>query len=272
MVDTNSLRIKPQGTCVRSCFYREGPYLHAIVTLVKNAEVQVFKGSLDLRPIVAVVRRAHAQMHADGRPEVAGFFSSVTHAVKSIGHAKIFKSIANDIKSVAKSKTFGAICGATAIVFPPVGIPAAAAYAVAKTSIGVIEEANAVKSKVTQIANTGSEAAKKAAHAKIPEIQKLMQQKALVQQKLAQMANAAKHGDKEALIAQRIFGIVLRQHQALKSRVSHPHAARGVPAMMITRTGKIVPGHYLEQRANKKLGQAVLFDGKKILRGKYAAA
>ncbi len=42
--------------------------------------------------------------------------------------------------------------------------------------------------------------------------------------------------------------------------------------MMITRTGRVVPGHYLEQRANKKLAQAVLFDGKKILRGKYAAA
>ncbi len=42
--------------------------------------------------------------------------------------------------------------------------------------------------------------------------------------------------------------------------------------MMITRTGKVVPGHYLEQRASKRLKQAVLFDGKRILRGKYAAA
>lgn len=270
MVDKSSLQLKPQGTCVKSCFYREGPYLHAIVTLVKNGDCQIFKGSLDLRPIAAAVKRAHARLHGD--TEVGGFFSSISHAIKSIGHAKLLKGIANDISSVAKSKAFGALAGATAIVFPPVGIPAAAAYAVAKTSIGVIEEANAVKAKVTQIANSGSAAAKALAQSKIPEIQKLMAQKALVQKKLAQMADAAKRGDMEALVAQKIFGIVLKQHQALKSRVSTPHVTRGVPAMMITKTGKLVPGHYLEQKANQKLAQAVLFDGKKIIRGKYAAA
>ncbi len=272
MVDTNSIQIKPQGTCVRSCFYREGPYLHAIVTLVKNGEVDVLKASLDLRPIAAALKNYHARMHGAESTEVSGFFSSISHAVSSIGHAKIFKTIATGIKDVAKSKTFGALAGVTAIVFPPVGLPAAAAFAVAKSSIAVIDEANAVKNKVTQIANTGTAAAKAAAHAKIPEIQKLMAQKALVQQKLAQMAALAKKGNKEALVAQRIFGIVLRQHQALKSRVATPQAVKGVPAMMITRTGKVVPGHYLEQKANQKLAQAVLFDGKKILRGKYAAA
>jgi hypothetical protein len=269
MTDKSSLQIKPRGTCLKSCFYREGPYLHAIVTLVESGDVQIFKGSLDLRPIAAAVKRKHAEMHGT---EVSGFFSSISHAVSSIGHAKILKSISNDIKSVAKSKAFGAICGATAIVFPPVGIPAAAAYAIAKTSIGVIEEANAVKAKVTQIANSGSAAARAAAHAKIPQIQQLMAQKELVQKKLADMATLAKHGNPEALAAQRIFAIVLRQHQGLKNRVSHPTAARGVPAMMITKTGRVVPGHYLEQKANKRLAQAILFDGKKILRGKYAAA
>lgn len=269
MTDKSSLQITPRGTCLKTCFYHEGPYLHAIVTLVKNGDVRVFKGSLDLRPIIAAVKRKHSEMHGT---EVSGFFSSISHAVKSIGHAKILKSIANDIKSVAKSKAFGAIAGATAIVFPPVGIPAAAAYAVAKTSISVIEEANAVKAKVTQIANTGSAAARNAAHAKLPEIKKLMEQKELVQKKLAAMAELAKHGNKEALAAQRIFGIVLRQHQGLKNRVANPVHTRGVPAMLITKTGRIVPGHYLEQKANQKLAQAILFDGKKILRGKYAAA
>lgn len=272
MVDKSSLQIKPQGTCIKTCFYREGPYLHVIATLVKNGEVQVFKGSLDVRPIQAALVRRHARMHGRDSVKVAGFFSSISHAVKSIGHSKLMKGIASGIKDVAKSKTFGAIAGVTAIVFPPVGLPAAAAFAVAKTSIGVIEEANAIKHKVTQIAHSGTAAAKAAAHAKLPEIEKLMKQKSMVQQKLAEMARRAKLGDKEALAAQRIFGIVLKQHQALKQRVAHPHAARGVPAMMITRTGRVVPGHYLEQRANKKLAQAVLFDGKKILRGKYAAA
>ncbi len=268
MVDTNSLQIKPQGTCVRSCFYRQGPYLHAIVTLVKDGEVDVFKGSLDVRPIASALKKYHAQMH--GSSEVSGIFSSISHAISSVGKAKILKSIASDIKG--KSGSFSAKAGATAIVFPPIGLPAAAAFAVAKSSIAVIDEANAVKNKVTQIANTGSAAARAAAHANLPAIQKLMQQKAMVQQKLAQMANLAKRGNKEALAAQRIFGIVLRQHQALASRVANSNNVRGVPAMMITRAGRVVPGHYLEQKANKKLAEAVLFDGKNILRGKYAAA
>ena len=270
MVDTNSLQVKPEGTVIKTCFYREGPYLHVLATLVKNGDCQVFKGSLDVRPIQAALVRYHKRMHGPDSVKVSGFFDSISHAISSIGHAKLVKGISAGMKASGGGQSLGGL--ATSIVIPPVGLPAAAAYAVAKASVGVIEEANAVKSKVTQIANSGSAAARAVAHAKLPQIKNLMAQKDAVQKKLAAMALAAKSGNKEALAAQRIFGIVLKQHQALKSRVAKPAAVRGVPAMMITRTGRVVPGHYLEQRANKKLAQAVLFDGKQILRGKYVAA
>ncbi len=162
--------------------------------------------------------------------------------------------------------------GSSPVLMPPVSTQAVAAYAIAKNAVDAIETGNAVTRKVTQIANTGSAAAKAAAHAKVPAIQAALLQKKAAQTALGRMALAAKRGDKEALAAQRVFGIVLKQHQALKARVSNPNMVRGVPAMMITRAGRIVPGHYLEQKANQKLGEAILFDGKKILRGKYAAA
>lgn len=268
MTDTTSLQIKPRGTCIKTCFYREGPYLHGIVTLVKNGECEVFKGSLDLRPFAKAIARHHARLH--GKTEVSGFFSSIQNAV-GLGKAKLVSNISSQIKSTSATSA-AHLAGATSVVFPAIGAPALAAYALAKESVGVIDQANAVKARVTQIANSGSAAAKAAAHENIDKIQKLMAQKAQVQTALARMAAKAKQGDPEALAAQRIYGIVIKQHQALKSRASTPSVARGVPAMMITRTGRVVPGHYLEQRANKKLGETVLFDGKRILRGKYAAA
>ncbi len=272
MTDTNSLQIKPKGCCIKTCFYREGPYMHVIATLISNGDVEVFKGSVDLRPISAAIARKHAELHGEDSVQVAGFFSSIAHAVNSIGHVKLIRGIANGIKDVAKSKAFGVVLGATAIVFPPVGAPALAAYAVAKTATGVIEEANAVKARAVQIAKNGTAAERAAVKANLPKIQTLLKQKASVQASLSRMADAAKKGDKEALTAQKIFGIVLKSHQGLKARATTPSVAKGVSAVMITRTGKVVPGHYVQQTANKKLAESVLFDGKGLLRGKYAAA
>lgn len=272
MTDTTSLSIQPKGTCIKTCFYREGDYMHVVATLVANGDVEVFKGSLDLRPIRAAIARRHAALHGSDSVKVSGFFSSIGHAISSIGHAKLVKGLVNDIKKVGRSKAFGAVLGATAIVFPPVGAPALAAYAVAKASTGVIEEANKVKARVTHIAKHGTPAEKALAKKHLPQIKKLMAQKASVQASLSRMADAAKKGNKEALTAQKIFGIVLKSHQGVKARASNPAVTKGVPAMLITRTGKIVPGRYIQQTANQKLAESVLFDGKQILRGKYAAA
>lgn len=161
--------------------------------------------------------------------------------------------------------------GSSPVLSPPVSTSAVAAYAIAKNAVEVLDQAHAVKARVTSIANSGSAAARAAAHGQIQKIQTLMAERAQVQSAMARLANQAHAGDKEALAAQRVFAIVLKQHQALKARTSTP-AARGLPGVMITSTGRLVPGHYLEQRASKKLGQSVVFDGKKILRGKYAAA
>ncbi len=272
MTDTTSLSIKPKGTCIKTCFYKDGDYLHCTATLVSNGDVEVFKGSVDLRPIRAAIMRRHAAMHGADSVQVSGFFSSIGHAISSIGHAKLVKGLVNDIKKVGKSKAFGVVLGATAIVFPPVGAPALAAYAVAKTATGVIEEANKVKARAVHIAKNGTAAEKAALKKHLPAVKKLFAQKAAVQASLSRMADAAKKGNKEALTAQKIFGIVLKSHQGVKARASSPAASKGVAAVMITRNGKIVPGHYVQQSANLKLAESMLFDGKQVLRGKYAAA
>lgn len=439
-----NLAIMPRGHCIKTCIYGDGPYLHAIVTIVRDGGVHVFKASVDVRPIVRFLRSRRGT-------EVSGFFSSIKHAVHSIGHSKLLKSISKAITSVpvvgplaaatvsletmpfkvgvqlakggridrvalgslrssianvqtiapyaqavvslvpgvgqgisgalgaslalagghsitdamveavkgampggplavaafnvahslakgdrldtvalnalpisdaAKTALVRGIAltkdlangkrvdaslidaatkslpanitkalqigtalghaisvqasarkpGSSPVPMPNVSHEAVAAYAIAKNAITAIEDANAASSRVTQIANYGTEAQRRAAHANIGKVQALLKQKAAAQAAIARMASQAAHGDKEALVAQKVFAIVLRHHQALKSRVTHQSVTRGVPAVMITRTGRIVPGHYLEQKTNKKLGTSVLFDGKKILRGKYAAA
>lgn len=437
-----ALSIAPRGLCVKTCFYCAGPYMHAIVTIVRNGNAQVYKASVD----VEAIRRALAS-----RAEVSGFFSSISHAVSHVTHSSLLKKIGKAIKSVpvigpvatavvsletlpysvglqlakggridrvalgslhtavrnAKTiapyaqavvsfvpgvgqglsgalgaslalangqsitsamveATKGAMPGgplavaafnvahslakgdgidrialnalpisdqaktaltrgislakdlasgkrvdlaiidqatkslppailkavqigtaighavavqtkarkpgSSPVLLPPVSHEAVAAFAIAKNAIDAIDTGNAVHARVTQIANSSNPIARAAAHANLAAIQTAVAHKKVAQDAIARLAARAKAGDREALAAQRIFAIVLRQHQALKSRVAAPSAARGVPAMMITSTGRIVPGHYLEQRANAKLKQAVLFDGKKILLGKYAAA
>lgn len=446
------MNLQPKGVCIKTCFYRQGPFMHCIATLVDCGNVEVFKASVDMRPIEAAIVKRHKQMH--GGVVVGGFFSSLKKAVKSCGMAKLVSSVTAQVKSVAShipvvgplassavslatspasmvahlaaggridhvlldtlksnlkdikgiapyaqtvlsmvpglgtglSSAIGAATAlasgqnitdavmsgvrsalpggavsqaafsvaeavaagkpinqaalsalpisaaqkqalvrgismskdlaqgkcvdlaaldaatkglppnvlkaaqvatalttararqamagtaGTAVVIPPIGTMALAAFATTKAAVDCIEEANKVKARVEHIIAHGTPAEKALAAKNADRIQALMKQKAGVQTTLANLATKAKHGDKEALAAQKVFGIVLKNHQALKSRVRTPNATKGIPAMMITPTGKVVPGHYVQQAANKKLGQAVLFDGKKVLRGRYAAA
>lgn len=271
----NMVRPHPKGICFKTCVYREGPYMHAITTMVHNGDVEVFKASVDLRPIEAAVRRYHQKLHAKNGGVHVGWFGSsiahaVSHAVSSIGHAGIVKSIANNVKSVVKSKVTGGIIAATAVVFPPVGLPAAAAYATANAALTVLDNAKSVENRVTQIATSGSNAAKAAAQAQIPKIKELMQKKAAVQGFLQRTLTAAKHGDKGAQFTARVFNIVQAQRNALQNKIGNkPLPPGSIPALLIDERGRIVKGHFLDKHANNTLKRVTLFKGGKLQHGNF---
>lgn len=203
----------PKGLCLKTCIYRDGDFLHAITTMVKDGNPEVFKASIDLKTIQGALVRSHQRKHGPDVVKVSGFFSSIAATVSKIGHANVVKSIANDIK---ESTGLSAIH--TPIVFPAVNTTAAAAYLTAKQAISTINNANAVAARVKQIAAQGSPAAKAAAQKNIPQIKALMAKKLGVQRSLSSLAQRAKMGDQDALKAQTVFGIVQRSMSSLAAR------------------------------------------------------
>lgn len=255
------------GLCLKTCIYREGNYLHAITTMVKDGNPEIFKASIDLAPILAAVARHHRKMHGDDSVKVAGFFDAIASVASKIGHSKVVSSLAGLVKH-----STGASMIHSPVIIPSVSLNAATAYATAKAAINTLDEAKQVEAHVKRIVATGSPKAKAVAQAKVPQIKALMQKKALVQKSLATLDARAKAGDKDAKAAQKVFGIVLKSHVALGNRVTSKKAQRGMPGLMITHTGRIVPGHYIANAANKKLGQQAVYNGKQLQRGPYEAA
>jgi hypothetical protein len=241
--------------------------LHAITTMVKDGNPEIFKASLDLAPILMAVTRHHQRMHGSDVVKVAGFFDSIASIASKIGHSNIVKSIASSVKHSS-----GAAVIHSPVIIPSVSLNAATAYATAKAAINTLDEAKQVEAHVKRIVAVGSPKAKAVAQTKVPQIKALMAKKALVQKSLASLDKRAKMGDKDALAAQKVFGIVLKSHVALGNRVTSKKVQRGMPGLMITHTGRIVPGHYIANAANKKLGQQAIYNGKQLQRGPYEAA
>lgn len=115
---------------VRVTFRREGYLLHGKGFLVHNGEVELLNATVDLRPIMAMARK---------RVLVSGIFGDIGKWVSKVGRSKVIKSISKGASDVLKSKVTGGIIAATAVVFPPVGLPAAAAYAAANVALSAIE-------------------------------------------------------------------------------------------------------------------------------------
>lgn len=116
---------------VKISFSREGHLLHGKGFLVHNGTVELLNATVDLRPLYEIAKR---------RQQVSGIFGDIGKWVNKVGKSKIIRSISKGAKSVLKSKVVGGIVGAAAIVFPPVGLPAAAAYGAANIALSALEQ------------------------------------------------------------------------------------------------------------------------------------
>lgn len=158
------------GVWIKTRFWREGPYLKATVYAVAAGEPKIIELSVDLRPIVRAVLRAHAEVHAKEQlrsPHVGWslgkLWKGAKKAAKAIGRSKLVKgvvavtkTVAKGAKAVVKSKAFGAILTA-ASAFPltaPFAAPALGAYAAANTAIGAIDKGRKVVKVARQAVST----------------------------------------------------------------------------------------------------------------------
>lgn len=283
------IRALPKGISVRGHWFRSGTVLHATVHVQAfGSEPQTIFASFDLRPLLRrAVKRARDRYGATGNSVFGfGFLKKIARAVAKIGKSAIVKSIVNGVKSVAKSKLVGAAIGGLAVVFPPVGVPAAAAYAAVNTGIKALEAAEKLKNTAQNILAKGPAGAIDLLKDKVPLLKEAEAKANFVRRQFGNIANLAQKGNPQAKAMASIVASVVkhrgRVHKvAVKAKTPTPTKRRAlppprprpavlaprpglvaapkapvtslpvVPGLLVTTGGKIVPGRFLLQSAAK---------------------
>ncbi|MEO6599396.1 MAG: hypothetical protein ABIQ16_05950 [Polyangiaceae bacterium] len=246
-VDTVQLRIAPAGVSVRGRFWREGPILKAVVHVqTAGAAPKTISAEVDLRPIMRAVHAWYRRKHG---VHIGGFPGSFFKAVKKVGKSKLLGSVSKAVKSVVQSKLTGAAIGAAAVVFPPVGLPAAAAYATANAALAALDKANAVKNEARTVLTSGTAAEKMLLRAKAPQIADTLRKAAVVRNKLREITQRAQRGDIAARKTASIFAHVVAHRGRVQSLAGKAKVKDWMPGLLVTQYGKIVPGHWLHAQS-----------------------
>jgi hypothetical protein len=249
--DDFQLRVAPSGVSAKGRYWREGHLLKALIHVqAAGGAPKTITAQVDLRPIASALKKWHRAQHARGA-RVGGWPGSFIKAVKKIGKSKLVSQVAKGVKSVVQSKITGAAIGAAAVVFPPVGVPAAAAYATANAAMAVIDKANAVKNEARSVLSSGSAGKKAVLQAKAPAIKQVLGQAAAVKKKLRDIAQRASRGDIAARKTARIFSHVAAHRERVKAHGQTLQGKNATTGLLVTEYGKIVPGKWLLAAASQ---------------------
>ena len=133
--DDVQLRVAPSGVSLKGRYWRDGRYLKAVVHVqAAGLEPKTIAAQVDVARIARALKQWHQQQRG---VHIGGWPDSFVRAVRKIAKSKLTSQIASSVKSVVRSQVTKAAVGATAIVFPPVGVPAAAAYATANAALTI---------------------------------------------------------------------------------------------------------------------------------------
>ncbi len=307
-------QIVPAGLHLKTHIFRDGNWLRATVYLCAAGSPEVMNFSVDLRPIVKAATRYHRMLHAKNGGTVAGFpgnvFKAIKKTVNSVAKGKVMQAIGKGVKSALSSKITGAITGTIAVVFPPVGIPAAAAYATAHQVISAVDAAKHLKlSMLTKfplaatgikeldavtgplaaaVKNLPADALKKldiklpANMADVgkyladnPQVKDALLLSAKAKAQINGMVKAAKSGNKEAQAGVKVMKIAAETRKAIQSPASkvtnaQANAPGAFRAVIIDTHGNVVKGKFLDKSVKSKPGTAIMLRGKKVYRGTFS--
>ena len=253
--DTVQLRIAPAGISVRGRFWREGSILKAVVHVqTAGAAPKTISAEVDLRPIMRGLHDWYRRKHG---VHIGGFPGSFIKAVKKVGKTKLLSDVASAVKSVAHSKLAAAAIGAAAVVFPPVGIAAAAAYATANAALAALDKANAVKNQARSVLSSGSAAEKMLLRSKAPQIADTLRKAVAVRNKLREIAQRAQRGDIGARKTASIFAHVMAHRSRVQSLAGKAKSEDWTPGLLVTKYGKIVPGQWLQTQAAANAARSI---------------
>lgn len=224
---------------VKARFWCQGHKLMAAVHTVAAGEPQIMYFELDIRPIAAALSKWHQKEHLRMGCEISGFPGSVWKAAKKIGKSKLMKTIAKTTKSVIRSNVTKAVVATAAVVFPPVGVPAAAAYAGAAVTLDRIEQAEKIEHKAKQLLRSGH---RDTVRQHAPEIKQALVEAKQARTGLKQLAARSRAGDREAQAAVKIFSIVHASRQKVRAMTA-PN--QKIPGILVTQKARLLRGNWL---------------------------
>jgi hypothetical protein len=252
--DMMALQFSPSGVSLRGRYWREGHFLKAAVHIQAAAGApRTITAQIDMRPIARALRKWYARSHG---VRISGWPGSFLKEVGKIAKSKLVADVGHAVKSVVQSKVTGAAIGVAAVVFPPVGLPAAAAYATANTALAALERAQALKAAAQSVLSSGSAAQKAALVREAPELKAALARAVNVRAKLREVARRAKQGDLAARKTARIFRHVVEHRKRVQGYEPQLYGKQSTPGLLVTPTGRILQGKWLRLAAAEAKVQA----------------
>lgn len=219
-----------------------------------------------------------------------------TRIVKALKKTKTYKKASSTGKAVIQSKVTGALAAGAAVVYPPVGVPALAAYSAANAYLAAIDNGKSVYTTVARIAKKNSTFKKVAGKLrkfgkekvvgllrKTPGLKKylakglkrkaavnkflklggaaklksIMQRKRMVQRHLLALRAKAMAGDVNARKGARVISLVAENRARLRALAQD---GKGMPGLLITDTGRLVKGRFIKKATAPAIDE-VLYQG-----------
>lgn len=265
--DQVTLTFSPSGVSVRGRYWREGHFLKAAVHIQAAAGApRTITAEIDLRPIARALRKWYARNHG---VRISGWPGSFIKKVGKIAKSKLVADVGKAVKSVVQSKVTGAAVGLAAVVFPPVGLPAAAAYATANTALAALERAKAVKDTAQTVLASGSPAQKAELIRRAPQVKAVLDKAASVRSRLREVAQRANRGDVAARKTARVFQHVVEHRKRVQGYEPQLYGNQSAPGLLVTPEGRIMPGKWIRLAAAEAKTKP---HGTRLLPGKKAVS
>lgn len=233
-----TVAIHPAGFTIRGRFWTEGTLLKCTAHAMLNGELVTVNAQVDLKDVMQLILQS-----PNSSAVIGGFPGSVVKFAKKVGKAVVNNKVTAAMKSVVKSKITGAIVGTAAVVFPPVGLPAAAAYAAANVGLAAIENANKVKDAALKLVKKSDPKSKALLDSTKSRILKTVADGTKARVAFRNIAAKARAGDPEAKKGAAIIAAVSEHRDRMQAiGIDAP-----IPGLLVTEYGKILPGRYLHQ-------------------------
>lgn len=199
-------------------FTREGDFLigHGYVT--NGGRVEFLQSSVNLRELKRSLMLEVAAAASVSGPEFVGnIFDDIGGVVNSVAKSTIIKSLVNGAKSILQSKELGVALTGLAFVCPPIGIPAAGAYAAGNQALKYIDQGNEAIKQGQKLLQSGKGlTAKDKAHLKLA-----IAKKVRAQAKLKKIALMAKNKQHDAEKARLLHAAIVKKNAEMKAKGSN---------------------------------------------------